>query len=156
MKQITKLGIPKVKGLGLNSFPINNKFNNSYTSSYAGELKDFIIDAYWTNKYGQKITRAKFGDIVKFNLLVSNDVPENSVFLVQPYEENKIRDKSLGEALDITVKSSGKNKFGSVDFFINYDWDYLLDEMGENNDLELYFRVSNWGETIKMPLNGKG
>ncbi|MFC4686314.1 hypothetical protein ACFO4P_05105 [Epilithonimonas pallida] len=159
MSLIKPLGVNKIKRLTLeNPFGTSVKKQNkqSNISDKINNLEDYILDAYWTNRSGQKVTRAKFGDIVKFNLLVSNDVPENTTFLLQPYEENRIKDVSLGEVKDITVKSNGKNKFGSIELFLNYDWDYILDEIGEGAELELYCQISNWGETVKLPFNGRG
>ncbi len=142
MKQITKLGIPKIKPLGLGD-------KNGIHNKGEKHLEDFIKEVYWvsTRQNGSiPVSKALLGEKVTL-IIKTKDVPNNTAMLVRIYEYNKItKNKKLFDKDIIIYNNVGKTE--ELYLEKNQKWLDLLKETGEENELELYAEISCWGESI--------
>lgn len=142
MSTIKALGVPKIKGLGLNNF--------DRTNAKEEHLEDMISQVYWTTVKPTgndvPISKALLGEKVYLAVKTKN-IPNSIAMLVRIYEYNKItKSKKLFDE-DLVIR----NNFGAtkaLNLEKSEKWLDLLKETGEDNELELYAEISAYGETV--------
>lgn len=121
------------------------KNGNFYENENSGTIDDIIIDGYWTDLNDNKIEKAILGETVRFHIK-TNNVSNNTNFLIRVYEWNRINDIKLGSVKTITIID---NK-GYFEFYLNKKaWKNLLKSIGEGKELELFCKIHCWGSSIE-------
>lgn len=125
---------------------VANQFGN--TQTIVREKTPIIVSGTWYDKNRNRIEKADLGEEVVFNLFVQNvDVGEKVELSL--FEKNTIKNKDLNKKYDCTI---GRGGFGNVTVKLDKAWSSYLDEIGEGDELEIFFRAKYKGREKNLTV----
>lgn len=112
--------------------------NNSFGNTQDIKRDPIIVSGYWVNDKWKTTTRADLGEEVTFYLQVRNIEAGEKVEL-SLFEKNVFQtDTDLSKKYDCTIDSMGR---GNVKVKLDKAWSKYLDETGEGDELEIFFKA---------------
>lgn len=125
---------------------VANQFGNIQT--IVREKTPIIVSGTWYDKSRNRIEKADLGEEVVFNLFVQN-VNVGEVVELFLFEKNTIKNKDLNKKYDCTI---GRGGFGNVTVKLDKAWSSYLDEIGEGDELEIFFRAKYNGREKNLTV----